>query len=44
MIAVGNLPISNPEVFNTIVADQARMVVPYNRACKHPAVTSPALK
>jgi len=27
MIAVGNVPISNPEVFNTIVADQARMVV-----------------
>jgi D-alanyl-D-alanine carboxypeptidase/D-alanyl-D-alanine-endopeptidase (penicillin-binding protein 4) len=27
MIAVGNVPISNPEMFNTIVADQARMVV-----------------
>jgi D-alanyl-D-alanine carboxypeptidase len=27
MIAVGNVPISNPEEFNTIVADQARMVV-----------------
>jgi D-alanyl-D-alanine carboxypeptidase len=27
MIAVGNAPISNPEEFNAIVADQARMVV-----------------
>jgi hypothetical protein len=27
MIAVGNVPISNPEEFNAIVADQARLVV-----------------